>query len=194
VTASKQDLVPFLTPGSGEAASPSEPVFLAVGRILGAHALRGELSVEIQTDYPEQFAVRKQLYLGFAERPPSTYVPYVLQSHRFHRGAVLLKFEGIDDRTQAESFRQQWVWVPIAEAVQLEEGECYVHQLMGLRVVTVDGEELGKIVEILETGANMVYVVRGADGEILLPDIGDVIKQIDLPAKQVTVRLMEGLR
>jgi len=194
VTEGKKDLVPSLPPGSGEAAAPSEPVFLAVGRVLGAHALRGELSVAIQTDYPERFATRRQLYLGFADRAPATYVPYHLQGHRFHRGGVLLKFEGIDDRTRAESFRGQWVWVPISEAVELKEGEVYVHQMMGLRVVTVDGEELGRIAEILETGANLVYVVRGADGEILLPDTGEVVVRVDLEAQQVTVRLLEGLR
>ena len=194
MTESRQDLVPPLPPGSGEAAPPSEPVFLAVGRVLSAHALRGELSVEIHTDYPERFAAHRQLYLGFTDRPPATYVPYLLQTHRFHRGAVLLKFEGIDDRTRAEGFRGQWVWIPITEAVELHEGECYVHQMVGLRVVTVDGEELGKIAEILETGANMVYIVRGAGGEILLPDIGEVIVRVDLAAQQVTVRLLEGLR
>jgi 16S rRNA processing protein RimM len=194
VTEGKQDLVPSLPPGSGEAAAPSEPVFLAVGRVLGAHALRGEISVEIHTDYPERFATHRQLYLGFADRAPATYVPYRLQGHRFHKGNVLLKFVGIDDRTRAEGFRGQWVWIPISEAVGLEEGEVYVHQMIGLRVVTVDGEELGKIVEILETGANLVYVVRGAGGQILLPDIGEVVVRIDLEAQQVTVRLLEGLR
>jgi 16S rRNA processing protein RimM len=106
---------------------------------------------------------------------------------------VLLKFEGVDDRTQAETLRGQWVWLPIEEAVPLEEGECYLHQLLHMRVVTEDGEELGEVVDLIETGANMVYVVRGTRGEILVPDIKEVVVDVDVGARQITVRLLDGL-
>jgi 16S rRNA processing protein RimM len=181
-------------PGSDAGQASSEPAFLAVGRILRPHGLKGELRVEIKTDYPERFATHKRLYLGYTRWPSSTYVPYRLQGHRFHKGAVLLRLEGIDDRTQAEAFREQWVWVPIEEAVPLEEGECYLHQVLNLRVVTVEGEDLGQVTEIIETGANDVYVVQGASGEILLPDTEEVVLKVDVPAGQMTVRLIEGLR
>jgi 16S rRNA processing protein RimM len=177
-----------LLPGSDEVLAPSEPAFLAVGRVLRPHGLGGEVKVEIHTDYPERFALHKRLYLG------PEHVPFVLQSHRFHGGAVLLKLEGIDTRTEAEALREQWVWLPIEEAVPLEEGECYLYQMMHLRVVTVDGEELGEIVEVIETGANDVYLVRDPAGDILLPDIDQVVIHLDLDAKQMTVRLLDGLR
>jgi 16S rRNA processing protein RimM len=194
VTRSSFNLVSSRPQGSGEDSSPSEPEFLAVGRVLRPHGLRGELRVEIHTDFPEGFAVRERLYLGHAELSPDTYIPYTLEGHRFHQGTVLLKFAGIDDRGHAEIFREQWVWVPVEEAVPLEEGEYYLHQMLGLRVVTEEGEELGQIAEIIETGAHPVYVVQGLQGEILVPDIEEVIVHIDLPAQQVTIQLLEGLR
>ena len=86
------------------------------------------------------------------------------------------------------------VWIALEDAVPLEEGEIYLHQMMGLRVVTVDGEDLGSVTEIIETGANPVYVVRGSQGEILIPDTDQVIQSVDLTAGLVTVRLIEGLR
>lgn len=174
--------------GSGEAHSPPEPAFLAVGRVLRPHGLHGEVRVEIHTDYPERFALHKLLYLGPA------YVPYALQSYRFHRGAVLLKLEGIDDRAVAETLRGQWVWIPIEEAVPLEEGECYQYQMYDLRVWTVDGEDLGRITEIIETGSHDVYVVQGERGEVLLPDTDEVVVEVDVQAGRMLVRLIEGLR
>jgi 16S rRNA processing protein RimM len=184
---SRHSTVSSLPRGSGEAPAPSEPAFLAVGRVLRPHALNGELRVEIHTDYPERFAHHKQLYLG------PEHAPYVLQGHRFHQKTVLLKFEGVDDRTQAETLRGQWVWLPIEEAVPLEEGECYLHQLLHMRVVTEDGEELGEVVDLIETGANAVFVIHGTRGEILVPDIKEVVVDVDVGARQITVRLLDGL-
>lgn len=177
-----------LPQGSDQALALSEPSFLVVGRVLRPHGLGGEIRVEILTDYPERFALHKVLYLG------AEHAPFALQGHRFHGGAVLLKLEGIDTRTEAEALREQWVRLPIEEAVPLEEGECYLFQMMHQRVITVDGEELGEIVEIIETGANDVYLVRGPEGDILLPDIDEVIVRVDLDARQVIVRLLDGLR
>jgi 16S rRNA processing protein RimM len=77
--------------------------------------------------------------------------------------------------------------------VPLEEGECYLYQIIHMRVVTVDGEELGEVAEIIETGANLVYVVRGKQGEILLPDTEEVVVSVDVQAGQITVRLIDGL-
>ncbi len=174
--------------GSGEASSPPEPAFLAVGRVLRPHGLHGEVRIEIHTDYPERFALHKWLYLGPA------HVPYALQSCRFHQGAVLLKFAGIEDRAVAETLRGQWVWIPREEAVPLEEGECYQYQMYDLQVWTVEGEELGRVTEIIEAGPHDVYVVQGTKGEVLLPDIEEVVVKVDVQARRMLVRLIEGLR
>lgn len=184
--------------GSGEGSSPSEPLFLAVGRVLRPHGLRGEIRVEIHTDYPDRFALYRQVYLA-PTRPErgllvaSEGTAYELEGYRFHQNAVLLKLEGIDDRTQAEDLRELWVWIPAEEAAPLEAGEFFVHQMLYMHVVTTKGETLGEIVDVIETGANLVYVVRGPHGEILLPDTDEVVLDIDVEAGQMTVHLIEGL-
>jgi 16S rRNA processing protein RimM len=171
---------------------------LAVGRVVRPHGLRGEIRVEIHTDYPDRFAVYKQVLLA-PTRPEggllvaSEGVAYELEGYRFHKDVVLLKLAGIDDRTQAEALRQLWVWIPSEEAVPLEEGQFLIHQLMYMRVVTDEGETLGEIEDIIETGANLVYVVRGLRGEILLPDTDEVVLDIDVEAGQMTVKLIDGL-
>jgi 16S rRNA processing protein RimM len=201
VTRSGHNLLSFPSAGSGEAPSPSEPAFLAVGRISRPHGLRGELRVEIHTDYPERFATHKRLYLGPeecanlpADEQLAACIPYGLEAVRFHQGAVLIKLHGIDDRTAADAFRNQWVWIPIQDAVPLEDGECYLFQMLGLAMITVDGEELGRVVEIIDTTAKPVYIVQGPQGEILVPDIEEVVLGVDLEARQITVRLLDGMR
>jgi 16S rRNA processing protein RimM len=190
------------SPGSGEARS-SEPRFLAVGRILRPHGLRGEVRVEIHTDLPERFALYEQVYLAPAQADPGpagllgaspVTRAFGLQGHRFHSKCVLLKLAGIDDRTQAETLRGLWVWIAPEQAAPLDEGEVYLHDMLELQVVTDEGEALGQIVQIIETGANPVYVVRSVRGDLLLPDTDEVILDVDLEAQRVTVHLIEGLR
>jgi 16S rRNA processing protein RimM len=176
---------------------PSEPRFLAVGRVLRPHGVRGELRVEVHTDHPERFALYKRLYLGPAGpggEMEASGVAYLLQSHRFHSGLVLLKLEGIDDRTRAEAYRDLWVWIAVEDALPLPEGEFYLHQMLHLQAVEEDGEELGEVVEIIESSAHPVYVIRGPRGEVLVPDIDEVILQVDVVAGRMVVRLPEGLR
>ena len=180
--------VPSVRMGSDEDGTSSEPAFLAIGRVLRPHGVRGELRVEIHTDYPERYAVYKTVYLG------PKHIPHTIESHRFHQGKVLIKLEGIDDRTAAEGLREQWMLVSAADAIPLKDGEIYVHQMIHLRVVTVEGEDLGEIQEVIETGANLVYIVQGPNGQLLLPDIPEVFLEIDLAAGVATVRLLEGLR
>ena len=185
---SQEDSVSSSALGSDAATSPSEPPFLIVGRVLRPHGVRGEVRVEIHTDFPERFALYETLYLG------DQFESYDLQGHRFHQGKVLLKFRGVDDRNVAETLRGQWVWISVQDAAPLEEGEIYLHQMLHLQVVTVEGERLGTVSEIIETGANPVYVVRGRSGEILIPDTQEVIVDVDLERQVATVNLIEGLR
>lgn len=191
-----------LPQGSGEKDHSSGPRFLAVGRILRPHGLRGEVRVEIHTDSPERFALYERVYLAPTRADPDTAgllsasaaTAYAIESHRFHSKWVLLKLAGVSDRTQAEALIGLWVWIAPEQAVPLEEGEVYLHDMLGLDVFTDEGEELGRIVQIIETGASPVYVVRGLRGELLIPDTEEVVLNVDLGAQQVTVHLIEGLR
>jgi 16S rRNA processing protein RimM len=165
----------------------SEPDFLIVGRIIRPHGVRGDVSMMIITDYPERLLDTEILYVG------PTHRPHRVVGARRHRDAILLRFEGVPDRDGAEAFRNQFVYIRRCDAVPLEEGEFYFHQLENIRVVTDEGEELGRLVNFIETGANDVYIVHGPRGELLLPAIPEVILHVDVTAHIMTVHLIEGL-
>ncbi|GAB4422843.1 MAG: ribosome maturation factor RimM [Anaerolineae bacterium] len=147
----------------------------------------------ILTDFPERFAKLEWVFIGDEYQAE----PYRLVGHRWHKQHVLLSLEGVTDRLLAETLAGQLVQIPIEAAMDLPDGEYYLYQLMGLQVVTAAGDPLGQIVDIIETGANDVYVVRSAEGdspgEILLPAIPDVVKAVDLERQQMTVELIDGL-
>jgi 16S rRNA processing protein RimM len=168
--------------------SPSgEPVFLVVGQLGKAHGIRGEVSLTLLTDFPERIRAGKTLYLGEDHRPS-------LVRHARPAGTkLLLSFEGVENRTQAEEFRNLIVSVQQREIPPLPEGEYYYHQLLGLHVTAEDGQDLGHLEEILSTRANDVYLIRLPDGrELLLPVIPGVLLHVDLPNRHMQVRVMPG--
>jgi 16S rRNA processing protein RimM len=165
----------------------SEPRYLVVGRIVAPWGVRGEVKVTLETGFPERFKLLKRVYLG--EEATS----FVLEGSRLHKGNALLKLEGFDDRDAAEKLRGQLVQIPIEEAMPLGEDEYYVYQIVGLDVWTTEGEHLGRVSEVLFTGANDVYVVHGEKGEILIPAVEGVVLEVDLAGGRLTVELMEGL-
>jgi 16S rRNA processing protein RimM len=165
----------------------SEPRYLVVGKIVAPWGIRGEVKVAIETDFPERFKQLKRVYLG------EKAISFLLERSRLHKGHALLKLGGCEDRNAAEKLRGQLVQIPIEEAMPLSEDEYYVYQIVGLDVWTTEGERLGRISEILFTGANDVYVVQGERGEILIPAVEDVVLEVDLAGGRLTVKLMEGL-
>lgn len=149
---------------------------------------RGELKIEILTDFPERFASLRTVYVGDDAKR------FSVESARLHGKAVLLKLEGIDSTQAAERLRNQMVQVPTEEAVELPKGELYLYQLLGLHVKSSTGEALGDIADVLDTaGANDVYVVRNGEKEILVPAISSVVKEIDLEKGEMVVELLPGL-
>lgn len=166
--------------------------YLAVGHIIGVHGLHGELKIELYTDFPERFAPGVTLFMG----PDLEEVE--IRQVRPHKGHLLIMLDGINDRTTAEGLRSLWLFVDEADAAELEEGEYWIHDIIGLKVETDTDTVLGKVVDVLATGANDVYIVRPAEGinrgqEILLPAIADVILAVDLAAGILRVHIPEGL-
>jgi 16S rRNA processing protein RimM len=178
--------------GSGGRDRASEPRFLTVGQVVGAHGVGGELKVTIMSDDPQRFARLQRVFLGPDDENP---VACRVESTRLHGGQVLIKLEGCDDRSAAQARRGTLLFVPLEEAIPLAEGEYYEHQIVGLEVWTTAGEFLGKVVDILYTRANEVYVVQDEDTrrEVLLPAIEEVVQAIDLEAGRIVVTLIEGL-
>lgn len=164
--------------------------YLAVGRITGAHGIRGEVKVEVLTDYPERFRPGAQLFLGSEAEAQ----PVRVAAMRPHHEMLLVKLDAVPDRTTAETLMGQLLLIPEAEAMPLGEDENYAHDLLGLSVETKEGRDLGKVTDVLATGANDVYVVRGAEGkELLIPALRAVVLRVDLATGRMLVDLPEGL-
>jgi 16S rRNA processing protein RimM len=113
----------------------------------------------------------------------------------YHKQFVMIKFGGIDDMNAAETLRGAEIKIDDSEALPLGEDEYYIRDLLGLRVVTDEGETLGELSDVLQTGANDVYVVKNKnDGQVLIPAIAQCVLDVDIGARAMTVHLLEGLR
>ncbi len=153
------------------------------------HGVRGEIMVEIKTDFPERLQAGKTFYLG-EERAPIT-----IATRRTHNKGLLLSFEGINDRDEIGRYRNHTLFVNVADWPPLPEGQYYDFELLGLDVIEEKTRKvLGELKEIIKTGANDVYLVKSETGrEILLPAIPDVVLGVDLAQCQMSVYLLPGL-
>jgi 16S rRNA processing protein RimM len=159
-----------------------EPVYLAVGKLRRPHGVKGEMLMEVLTDFPQRLWRNKTVYLG--ER----HDPIVINTIRPQDRALLLSFEGIEDCDTVGKLRNLIVYVKNKDLPKLPEGEYYYHELIDLTVLDENGQRLGVLTEILETGANDVYVVQPPEGdEILLPVIDGVILNVDLERREMRV-------
>jgi 16S rRNA processing protein RimM len=160
-----------------------------VGRIVRPHGVRGEVNLRALTAYPERLSSQVRLYVGSRRQRFA-----VRRIRQRSEEMLIVQLEGIDDRDAAESLREEMVYVHIDDAVPLEEDEYYLYQIEGIRVVTGEGEELGQVTDVIETGANDVYVVTTPDGtEHLIPAIADVIQTVDVAKGVMVVKLLDGL-
>ena len=166
---------------------PDSPRYLIIGRVLKPWSYHGELKVEILTDFPKRFASLQITFLGDDAKP------FSVERAHLHGKFVLLKLKGVDSTEAAEKLRDQLVQVAREDAVQLPPGKHFLHELIGLRVVTTDGRSLGTIEEILDTRANDVYVVRDGSREILIPATEEIVKEIAVERGEMVVKLIEGL-
>jgi 16S rRNA processing protein RimM len=163
-----------------------EPLFLVVGKLRRPHGVNGEIIMEVETDFPERLRRGKTIYVG------EEHMPLKIKTIRPQNQARLLSFEEYTDCDQVGVLRNSMVYVKAADLPRLPEGEYYFHQLIDLKVVDEKGQELGVLTEILETGANDVYVVTNAAGvELLFPAIDDVLLGVDLEKHEIKLRPQE---
>ncbi len=173
-----------------DSGSPSagEPEYLIVGRLRRAHGVHGDLLMEILTDFPERLVSGSRVYIGSRHRG------MVIGGVRNHHEGFLVKFEGIDTPEAAGIYRNQPVFVSAGDRPPLPPGMYYHHQLIGFAVVDETDRPIGSLTEILQTGANDIYVVTKDDGgEVLLPVIASVVLDIDPAGRKIHVHLLPGL-
>ena len=172
---------------------PNKPDYLLLGRILRPHGVVGEIRMSINSDFPERFVELEQVYLGTSPEDPKP-TPIQLKKVRFHQSYALVTFQGISDRNEADTLRGKYVLIDMDHAVPLEEDEYYLYQLIGMEVFTVDEQALGSVREVLETGANDVYVLDSPKyGELLIPAHSETIVDIDIDKNRIVVNLPDGL-
>ena len=163
---------------------------LQVGVITSTHGVRGEVKVFPTTDDQNRIKSLKQVLLNTGREKKSLEV----QGVKFFKQFVILKFKGIDNINDIEMYKKRELWIPREEAQELEEDEYYIADLIGMDVVLEDGSKFGTLKDVMETGANDVYVVEDAKGEeILLPAIRECILDVDVEKNVMTIHLMKGL-
>ncbi|MFF2908520.1 ribosome maturation factor RimM [Paenibacillus sp. NPDC057934] len=168
---------------------------LTVGRLVNTHGIRGEIKILSHTDFPDvRFAPGKKLIVIPADGSPRFDV--IVDAAREHKGMYIVRLKGYTNINQIEKYKGSMLKVPSDDLVELPENEYYFHQIVGCDVYTEDNDSqpLGTITEILQPGANDVWVVKPPKGQdILIPVINDVVVDVDIETKRIKVRLMEGL-
>lgn len=163
---------------------------LKVGVITTTHGVRGEVKVFPTTDDAERFLDIEYVLLDTGKELRRLNIKNV----KFYKNLAILKFEGVDNINDIEMYKQRELWVPREEAQELDEDEYYIADLIGMDVVLEDGSHFGTLKDVMETGANDVYVVEDENGkEVLLPAIKECILDVDVEKNSMTIHLMKGL-
>lgn len=165
--------------------------FLQVGVITSTHGVRGEVKVFPTTDDPARFKKLKQVILDDGKQK----IDLEIASVKFFKNMVILKFKGIDNINDVEKYRRAQILVTRENAVPLAENEYFIADLIGLAAKSDEGEDLGIIEDVLQTGANDVYVIRTPQKEeILVPAIKECIINVNLEQNEMLIHLLPGLR
>jgi len=162
----------------------------AVGSVVKAIGIAGEVVVQPMTDFPARFRTLHLLWLG---ADSSSVAETVVEKAVVSPRGIRLKLKGIDDRDAAERIRGKLLFVDEAHRAKLPKGRYFVHDVLGLAVREEGGSDLGTVADVLRYPASDVYVVRGDRGEILIPAVKEFVRSVDLGTRTMTVRLIEGM-
>jgi len=178
----------FLTLVEVDQVEPQD--LIKIGKIVGTHGYKGTVKVEPLTDFPQRFKEMQSIKISQGNRLNELSV----ENCSFHKGHILIKFKGIDGMEDASKFRNAYLNVEADELYPLPEGHYYHFQLIGMGVYDTEKGYLGNLTDILETGANDVYVVKTQlYGDVLIPAIKNVIQKVDLAQNRIDVQLLPGL-
>jgi 16S rRNA processing protein RimM len=163
--------------------------YIAVAKIVQPFRLEGYLKIRVYSEIPERLKTLKSVYLS----RNGEYRGFIIEDLIIRPPQVLLKLKGVDTREDALNLVQKELFVPESQKLPLEPGAFYIHDLIGMDVVTTDGEQIGKISAVYQGGANDVYEVRQGEKEVLIPAVSQFVKKVDTKTRQVIVELIEGM-
>ena len=163
---------------------------IKVGKIVGTHGYKGTVKVQMLTDFPERFKTMHKVKISQGK----SLVELGIESCSAHQGQLLMKLQGIESIEEADKYRNAFLNVSAEELYPLPDGSYYHFQLIGMKVEDLEKGYLGQLTDILETGANDVYVIQSeVYGEILIPVIKEVIREVDVTNKRMLIKLLPGL-
>ena len=154
---------------------------MRIGQIVGAHGIRGQLKVQPQTEFLERFAVGTKVLVGTKW--------YTIETSVVHNGRPLLNLNGITTMSAAQALQWQFIDIEDSERPELEDDEFLLDDLINLKVVTVDGRELGEVDEVLNTPAHETLVI----GELMIPFVENFVKEVNFDTETITVELIPGM-
>ncbi len=165
---------------------------LQIGRIVGTHGIKGEVSVYPLTDDPRRFSILDDCFLVTENNKAKTSAKAM--GAKYSNNKVILKLDGIEDRDAALALKGRFIAVTRDKAVKLAPNSYFICDLVGCAVIDDESGELGTLADVLQTGASDVYVVkREKNKDLLIPAIKEVIKEVDLPSRTIRVHLLDGL-
>ncbi|MGL4731621.1 MAG: ribosome maturation factor RimM [Clostridium sp.] len=154
--------------------------FMSIGQITKPHGVRGEVKVFSLTDSLEEFTTLEKVYIDDEERKITS---CKLQSDR-----AILKIEGIESMNDAEKYRNKYIKIHRDDARELEEDAYYIADLIDCKVIDTEGKELGKVYDVLETGSNDVYWVKGGEKEVLVPALKEIVVNVDIEKSEIIIK------
>jgi len=161
--------------------------WVLIGVIAGAHGVKGEMKVDLETDFPDRFKRLRTVYAG------KDHVPTQLAGARRLQDRVAIRMDSITDRDAAQALRGTLLYIPSSDIMPLPAHTYYRDQIVGLQVVTTAGDVLGTITEILVTGSNDVYVARHEQREVLIPALKDIVREVDVTGGRMVIEPVDGL-
>lgn len=168
----------------------SEKMF-TIGKIINTHGLKGEVKVLRISDFDERFEAGKPLFIVMENKQP---IQVEIATHRVHKGFDLIFFKGYETIDDVEHLRDSYLKITEEQLTDLDENEYYYHEIINCDVFLTTGEHIGVVKEILSPGANDVWVVKPEKGkDVLIPYIDDVVKEINIDAKEIIIEPIEGL-
>ncbi len=165
--------------------SNKEPEYIVIGTILSPWGLQGHMKVDVETDFPERFSPSSKVFIDKQ--------PVIINEVAWHKGKAIIKLEGLDTGEEVDALVGRVIEVHYSQLYSLEDGEYYHFQLVGLEVKTTGGEVLGNIDKVLSMASADIYVIKGRNGDILIPATDEFVKSIDLAEGVLVIELMDGL-
>ena len=165
--------------------SNTEPEFITIGSIVSPWGLRGHVKVAVETDFPQRFSSSSHVYINRQIT--------VIDEATLHKGHIIIKLHGVDSEEEADELVGHVIEVHRSQLFDLKDGEYFHFQLIDLKVITSDGDVIGKISDILSLASADVYVINGKSGDILIPATDEVIKSIDINKGIMIIEPIAGL-